>query len=145
MQHGHGDLVVEATERRGTAVLPFVDLTLSTDKTNVIDVGHKLQSLSTISLIQGDHDLMFRWTTVSEFEERVCAIHRALVSTGATYRVHTVEERLDALEPVAWAPLIDMELKENPAYRRKQGASLRRSRSPSRTGHGERVTLPLES
>jgi hypothetical protein len=85
-------------------VITYLDLTFSTDKPNPIGTVKRLEQMHGISLIRGEHDLMFHWSTRDEFENRIQAIHSVLSGTGAIYRVHTEENPPSDGIPVVWLP-----------------------------------------
>ena len=97
----------------------YVDLSFSSDGTIATVVADRIREIARVSLITGEHDIVFEWETVEEFQERLRAIHNALAGTHATYRVQTVSGSEDGLPAVAWPPGLREVPEEHPGYRRR--------------------------
>ena len=98
-------------------MMTFIDLTFSPSGQPPFTVVAKLQRIPGVTSVMGNHDVMFRWQTNAQFDEKIRAVHHALRETGATYRVFTVEDSYQSLEPVSWVPPVEAEpeLAQHPA------------------------------
>jgi hypothetical protein len=97
-------------------MITFVDLTFSPSGEHAGAVVAKLARLEGVSSVMGEHDVMFRWKAPREFNDRLRAIHSALMGTGATYRVFTVEDSYQSMDPVPWIPPVESGPSHHPAY-----------------------------
>lgn len=97
-------------------MITFVDLTFSPRGLHPGVVIDRLQRLEGVTSVMGEHDVMFHWKTPAEFDARVGAIHSALVDTGTTYRVFTVEDSYQSRAPVPWIPSLADEPPQHPAH-----------------------------
>lgn len=97
-------------------MITFVDLTFSPEGEHAGAVIERLGKLPGVSSVMGQHDVMFRWKTAREFDTRISAVHRALRGSGATYRVFTVEDSYQSLDPVPWIPPEGQGPSHHPAY-----------------------------
>jgi len=104
----------------------FVDITFASSGSNALLVVRRLQNLSHITFISGEHDLYFDWRTQDEFESRIRVVHEALVGTGATYRVHTQVEHSPWTNPSPWPPPEAERPEENPAFVKRKGPAVER-------------------
>lgn len=110
-------------------MMTFVDLTFSPRGLPAGAVLDRLQRISGVSSVMGEHDLLFHWKTAEEFTGRLLAIHEALKGTEATYRIFTVEDSYQSKDPVAWFPSVDPEPADHPAYPRKRTTAADRASS----------------
>jgi hypothetical protein len=98
----------------------YVDVTFSSDGTVATVVAERLRDLAGVTLLTGEHDIAFDWTTVEGFRERIRAIHEALAGTHATYRVMTQEADDTGTPWVAWPPPLQDTPVENPGYKSRR-------------------------
>jgi hypothetical protein len=101
-------------------MITFIDLTFSPRGTPAGVVIDRLQRLSGVSSVMGEHDLLFHWQRPDEFSAQLAAIHEALQGTEATYRIFTVEDSYQSREPPRWFPAVDPEPSDHPAYPRRK-------------------------
>jgi hypothetical protein len=94
----------------------YVDLTFSTAGTNPTVAIDRLQTLAHVTLLTGEHDIVFRWDSVEEFRSHITAIHNALAGTGVRYRLRTEAEKPLVPEPGQWPPSARDGEQVNPAY-----------------------------
>jgi hypothetical protein len=94
----------------------YIDLYFSPDAVSPTDIGERIQKLAGLSYIRGPHDLIFEWTTMTEFHEILGKIHGALAGTGVLYRVETVAEEPAFVEPIPWAPPLSTGPGTHPLY-----------------------------
>jgi hypothetical protein len=100
----------------------YVDVSFASGGKDAVVVGRRLRAVEDVSFVAGEHDLMFHWQDVEEFEACILAIHKALAGTGATYRVHTTTNGSPLGEPNSWPPGLGDEPPENPAFPRRKDA-----------------------
>lgn len=100
----------------------YVDISFSSDGTVATVVADRIREIAHVSLITGEHDIVFDWTTVEEFRERIRAIHNALAGTRAMYRVETVLEDGEGGLLSSWPPSLRAEPEENPGYPSRKSA-----------------------
>jgi hypothetical protein len=93
----------------------YIDLYFSPQGVSPLEIADRLRNSAGVSFIVGTHDLMFEWRNVEEFRDRMSRIHTALAGTGATYRVESVEETPEFVEPVSWPPAI-VRAAEHPGF-----------------------------
>lgn len=103
--------------------ITFINLIFNTDTADAVEIASLLRDIPGLKFVQGEHDMMFRWSQVSEFEEKIHGIHRALTGTGTMYRVYTVEEEADSTVLAGWAPLLGSEPREHPGYAQRRTGS----------------------
>jgi hypothetical protein len=104
-------------------MITFVDLTFSPDGEYSGHIVGKLQRIEGVTSVMGEHDVMFHWTKPEEFERRMRAIQKALVGTGATFRIFTVEDSYQSRDPVPWIPPYEAGPSHHPAYPEEAGKS----------------------
>ena len=100
----------------------FVDVSFASGGKDALVVGRRLTAVEGVDFIAGEHDLVFHWQNVEEFEARIFAIHKALIGTGATYRVHTAEEDSPFGEPNSCPSGLVNEPPTNPAFPKRKDA-----------------------
>jgi hypothetical protein len=98
----------------------YIDIFFSPEGTNPLDVADRLRSAASLAFIVGPHDVLFEWRTVEEFRDRLTKIHEALAGTGVSYRVQSMEDTPDFVEPVSWPPTL-VRAPEHPAYSNGSG------------------------
>lgn len=84
----------------------YIDLYFSPDGVSPLEIAERVRATAGVSSIVGARDLLFEWHSVEEFRDRLQRIHSALAGTGATYRIESLEESPEFLEPVIWPPAI---------------------------------------
>lgn len=121
-------------------MITFIDLTFSPSGSPVPTVLARLQRIPGVTSVMGDHDVMFHWRTTAEFDAQMLAIHRTLHETGATYRVCTVEDSYQSLDPVPWVGPGMADPPQHPAIPERQSPGLDppRERGPPRRGAGKK-------
>ena len=108
--------VIRGSEARSTAMRTYIDISFSSGGMIPTVVIERIQSLAEVKFILGEHDIVFDWRTVAEFQRVMKSVHAAFGGTGVTYRVHTVADESDLRPPVVWPPTDSPALEENPAY-----------------------------
>jgi hypothetical protein len=94
----------------------YVDLYFTPEGMDPLEVATRLRHAAKVTFIVGPHDLCFEWKSVEEFRARMGLIHAALLGTGVSYRVESVEEHPAFVEPETWPPAFVQEPPHNPAY-----------------------------
>jgi hypothetical protein len=94
----------------------YVDLYFSPNGENPLAIADRLRRQAGVSLIVGPHDIAFEWQTVEEFRTKLSAIHDALQGSDASYRVESVEESPEFIEPTTWPPTIVRSQPSHPGY-----------------------------
>jgi hypothetical protein len=93
----------------------YVNLYFSPAGEDPLSVADRLRRAAGVNFILGSHDLFFDWSDVDEYREKLTRIHVALRGTGATYRVESLEEGPEFVEPAPW-PVIGKSQEEHPGY-----------------------------
>lgn len=96
-------------------MITFVDLTFSPKGMAASAVVARLQKIPGVTSVMGEHDVMFHWRTNQEFDHHLQLVHKALEGTEATYRVSTVEDSYQSLDPVPWIGPMDSAPPHHPA------------------------------
>jgi hypothetical protein len=94
----------------------YIDISFNSGGVTPTMVIERVQKLTEVRFILGDHDIAFDWRTVAEFRQRMNAIHAAFAGTGVTYRAHTLADESDLQGQLTWPPLGGSANDENPAY-----------------------------
>ena len=84
----------------------YIDLFFSPEGLSPLEVAERIRASSGLAFVIGPHDLVFEWTTVDEFHDLLTKVHTALRDTGVVYRVETVQDDPQFIEPVPWPPPI---------------------------------------
>ncbi len=82
----------------------YVDLYFSPDGVSPLVIAERLKKHAGLSYIVGEHDLVFEWSNVPEFRERLQQLHAALKDTGVQYRIESEVDEPRFVEPVPWPP-----------------------------------------
>jgi hypothetical protein len=96
----------------------YIDLYFSPNGANPLAIAERLRERAGVTFIVGPHDIAFEWQTVEEFRSKLSAIHEALRGSDASYRVESVEESPEFIEPTTWPPSLVRSLPAHPGYRR---------------------------
>jgi hypothetical protein len=94
----------------------YVDLYFSPDGTSPLEISDRLRAMAGLSFIVGSHDLVFEWSSVKQFRERLQKLHDALRGTGVTYQLESVIDDPTFIEPTPWPPPLPGRARENPGY-----------------------------
>ncbi len=94
----------------------YVDLYFSPDGVSPLKIAERLREHAGLSFIVGTHDLVFEWSSVKEFRERLQKLHDALKGTGVTYHCESVIDDPTFIEPTPWPPPLPGVARENPGY-----------------------------
>ena len=82
----------------------YVDLYFSPDGVSPLAIAERLKKHTGLSYIVGEHDLVFEWSTVAQFRERLNQLHAALKGTGVQYRIESELDEPRFVEPTRWPP-----------------------------------------
>ncbi len=96
----------------------YVDFYFSPDGASPIDVAERVRDRIGLVPIVGAHDLVFEWSTVEEFRRVLRQLHDAVQGTGTKYRIETVAEDPQFVEPIPWPPAIHAGPSRHPAFGR---------------------------
>lgn len=94
----------------------FVDLYFSPDGLSPLQIAERLREHAGLSFIVGSHDLVFEWSSVKQFRDRLQKLHEALQGTEVTYRLESVIDDPTFIEPTPWPPPLPGVARENPGY-----------------------------
>jgi hypothetical protein len=94
----------------------YVNLFFSPDGISPLEIAERLREHAGLSFIVGAHDLVFEWSSVKQFRERLQKLHLALQGTGVTYRLESVIDDPTFIEPTAWPPPLPGLAREMPTY-----------------------------
>lgn len=110
----------------------YVDFYFSPDGESPLDVAERIRARLGLHPIVGAHDLVFEWSTVEEFRGVLAQLHGTVKGTGTLYRVETIADDPQFVEPVPWPPPLPGGPSRHPAFdsRGPEGASPRSPSSP---------------
>ncbi len=94
----------------------YIDLYFSPDGVSPLTVADRLRRQAGLSYIVGSHDLVFEWSSVPEFRERLGRLHEALRGSGVQYRIESVVDDPTFVEPTPWPPPLPANEREHPGY-----------------------------
>jgi hypothetical protein len=94
----------------------YIDLYFSPEGASPLTVAERLHAEAGLSYIVGEHDLVFEWSSVAEFRDRLGRVHRALQGTGVQYRIQSVLDDPTFIEPVPWPPPAPSAARPHPGY-----------------------------